>query len=227
MRIKIFQIDMEKDSNHNKFRPFKSASEINPQIYKNVYYGDAEAKSLEDVFYLFNTQRPPTHQGHSLSVSDIVEVCEGTEMVKAGSYYCDDFGFKEVDFDSSQCADMDGMRVVYVTPNHTPIDIRIGTELEDLQNAVGGLIEPIYCEPEGIILVGNDEAKLMGMKGNRHIGNGSSIIAGPFFVCGDDGEEFVSLNDEQVKTYMDKFAELENISDAEVQADTGFSIHFF
>lgn len=56
------------------------------------------------------------------------------------------------------------MRVVYVTPGHTPLDIRILSDLHSLQNAVDGLIEPIYSEPEGIVLVGNDEAKLRNMK---------------------------------------------------------------
>ena len=144
-----------------------------------------------------------------------------------GFYYVKSIGFGECNFDPSKAEDMSGMRVVYKTPRNTPLDIRILDDLDSLQNAVGGLIEPIYSEPEGIALVGNEEAKLIGMKGNIRIGNGSSIIAGPFFVCGDNGEEFVSLTDEQVKTYMDKYAEPEIISDEEVQNDTGFKIHFF
>ena len=42
----------------------------------------------------------------------------------------------------------------------------------------------------------------MGMQGNRRIGDGSSIIAGPFFVCGDTGEDFRSLTDDEVDKYM-------------------------
>lgn len=64
------------------------------------------------------------------------------------------------------------------------------------------------------------------MKGNRRIGDGSTIIAGPFFVCGDNGEDFISLTDEQVEEYMQKFAEPEQITDEEVQVDTGFTIRF-
>ena len=148
-------------------------------------------------------------------------------MENDACYYCDEIGFKKVDFDADKCADMSGMRVVYVTPKHTPLDIRILSDLRSLQNAVDGLIEPIYSEPEGVVLVGNDEAKLRNMKGNRRIGDGSSIIAGPFFVCGDSGEEFISLTDKQAEEYMEKFAQPENISDEEVQADTGFTIHYF
>jgi hypothetical protein len=229
MRIKIFQIDIDKDKEKAKFRALNEIKEINPEIYKTVYYGDVEAQNLEDIYAMFNDNRPPTFQGHSLSMSDIVQICdkEDTLMENDACYYCDEIGFKKVDFDADKCADMSGMRVVYVTPNHTPLDIRILSDLRSLQNAVDGLIEPIYSEPEGVVLVGNDESKLIGMKGNRRIGDGSSIIAGPFFVCGDSGEEFTSLTDEQAQAYMEKFAEPENISDEEVQADTGFTIHMF
>ena len=66
----------------------------------------------------------------------------------------------------------------------------------------------------------------LGMQGNRRIGDGSSIIAGPFFVCGDTGEDFRSLTDSEVDKYMDRFAEPEDITDEEVQRDTGFAFFF-
>ena len=70
-------------------------------------------------------------------------------------------------------------RVVYVEPGKPAVEKRIGTKLEDLQAEVGGLIECIYSHNDGTIIVANDEAKLIGMEGNRRLGNGS-IIAGPF-----------------------------------------------
>lgn len=58
--------------------------------YDNGLYGD-EYDILEDVFSMFNTgRRPKDFRGHSLSVSDVVEI-EGTK------YYCDDFGFVSLD----------------------------------------------------------------------------------------------------------------------------------
>ena len=68
----------------------------------------------------------------------------------------------------------------------------------------------------------NEESKLRGMGGNRRIGDGSTIMAGPFFVCGDAGEIFRSLTDEEVTRYMARFAEPEDISPEEVEADSGF-----
>lgn len=97
--------------------------------------------------------------------------------------------------------------------------------LEAEQKAVGdGLIEPID-NYDGTCLVGNEESKLRGMDGNRRIGDGSSIMAGPFFVCGDSGETFRSLTDEEVTRYMARFAEPEDISPEEVEADMGFMIY--
>lgn len=82
---------------------------------------------------------------------------------------------------------MSGYRVVYVEPGKPAVEKEIGTKLEDLQEAVGGLIECIYAHNDGTLLVGNDEAKLLGMEGNRRLDSGS-IIAGPFFVIGDAGK---------------------------------------
>lgn len=117
-------------------------------------------------------------------------------------------------------------RVVYVEPGKPAVEKRIGTKLEDLQAEVGGLIECIYSHNDGTIIVANDEAKLIGMEGNRRLGNGS-IIAGPFFVIGDAGEEFRSLTDAEVSRYVQQYAEPHRISQREVQADMGFTFYCF
>ncbi len=51
------------------------------------------------------------------------------------------------------------------------------------------------------------------------------IMAGPFFVCGDSGESFRSLTARMVTRYMARFAEPEDISPEEVEADKGFMIY--
>ena len=94
-----------------------------------------------------------------------------------------------------------------------------------MQKAVHGLLEVIYIGDPSVTLVGNEEAKLIGMEGNRRVNDGATIIAGPFFVVGDDGEEFRSLTDEEVVKYMAEFSEPEDISPEEVAADTGFYIY--
>lgn len=72
----------------------------------------------------------------------------------------------------------------------------------------------------------NEESKLIGMEGNRRIGDGSSIIAGPFFICGTTEEDFRGLTDNEVDLYMDRFKEPEQISQEEVNADTRCTIIF-
>ena len=117
-------------------------------------------------------------------------------------------------------------RVVYVEPGKPAVEKRIGTKLEDLQAEVGGLIECIYSHNDGTIIVANDEAKLIGMEGNRRLGNGS-IIAGPFFIIGDGGESFRSLTDAEVSRYIQQYAQPHRISQREVQADMGFTFYCF
>jgi len=246
MIIKIYQINSERDKDRLKFESLQNTKklqgnvQINAEIYDKVFEGDVDCNNLEDVFRQFNTEGHPLHRGHSLSVSDIIEVCgdvpntsefsdksqhQNNPSVENGTYFCDSIGFSKVDFDTAQAHFPDNlMRVVYVEPNKTPYVTDIENSLEGEQKAVFGMIELIYND-DGTILVGNEEAKLIGMEGNRKIFDGSCIIAGPFFVVGDDGENFCSLTDEQVEKYMQKFAEPEEISQEETQSDMGFEFY--
>ena len=115
------------------------------------------------------------------------------------------------------------MTVVYVEPHKAPYIAEIEHTLEAEQKAVGGLIEPIYLGD--VCLVGNEEAKLIGMEGNRRIGDGTSIIAGPFFICGLTEDDFRGLTAEEAEKYMIQFREPEEISREEVEADMGFTIY--
>ena len=115
-------------------------------------------------------------------------------------------------------------RVVYVEPGKPAVEKKIGTNLRDLQAEVGGLIECVYPHGDQTVLVCNDEGKLLGMEGNRRLGNGS-VIAGPFFVIGDAGENFRSLTDAEVSRYLQVYAKPQQISQREVQADMGFTFY--
>lgn len=224
MKVKIYQINSDRDKNLVKFlhyeqlENFQETKNINAPIYDEVFSGDVDCENLEDIYHKFNTEGHPLHRGHSLSVSDVI-------VTKDGAYYCDSVGFQKVDFDESLTQKPDNlMTVVYVEPHRSPYVAEIAHTLEAEQKAVGGLIEPIYND-DGTCLVGNEEAKLIGMEGNRHLDDGKSIIAGPFFVCGLTVDDFRGLTDEEVVKYMDKFAEPEDISQDEVEADTGFTIY--
>ena len=143
-------------------------------------------------------------------------------VVEPGAFFCDGVGFEKIAFDESLTQKPDNlMRVVYVEPNRPAYEAEILHDLEHMQKAVDGYIEPVYLE-DGLVVVGNEEAKLRGMTGNRHIGE--IVIAGPFFVCGESYEDFCSLTDEEAAVAMQRFAEPEEISQAEVEADMGFTI---
>ena len=144
--------------------------------------------------------------------------------IESGAFFCDSFGFEKVQFDERQTHKPEELlRVVYVEPNRRPFEAEILNDLEHLQKAVDGYIEPIYMD-DGAVIVGNEEAKLRGMEGNRHIGGG--VLAGPFFVCGEEAGDFRSLTDAEADKYMKLFAEPEQISQQEIEADTGYTIFF-
>ena len=112
---------------------------------------------------------------------------------------------------------MNQYRVVYVEPGKPAVEKKIGTKLEDLQAEVGGLIECIYCHRDGTLIVANDEAKLLGMEGNRRV-DGGFVIA---------GENFRSLTDAEVNRYLQVYAEPQQISQREVRADMGMTFYRF
>lgn len=114
------------------------------------------------------------------------------------------------------------LRVLMVESHESPHELFITDQLDDLQETVGGLIE-VIGNGDGTLLVCNEESKLNGMDGNRRL-NGD-VIAGPFFVVGEDGENFRSLTDEEMQKYMQRFKEIEDISPEEVQSNMGF--YFF
>ena len=103
MDIKIYQINRTRDVDRIKFlgldslKDFRGIQDINSRIYDMVYQGNVEARDLEDVYRIFNTECPQDFKGHSLSVSDVVEVVEGPGMAP-GFYFCDCIGFQRVEF---------------------------------------------------------------------------------------------------------------------------------
>lgn len=90
------------------------------------------------------------------------------------------------------------MRVVIVEPGKAAYESEIENSLNAEQEIVGGYIEVVYNDDDTIIIC-NEEGKLQGLKGNRHLDNGTSIIAGTFFIVGDGGEDFRSLTDEETE----------------------------
>ena len=112
------------------------------------------------------------------------------------------------------------IKVVMVEPMKEPYPAEVENTLEGLQKAVGGYIEAVYLE-DNVVLVCNEEGKLRGLPGNRSLGN--DIIAGTFFVAGsDDGGEFVSLAEDKIQQYSDRFQKPEAFTQEQAEEASGF-----
>ena len=102
------------------------------------------------------------------------------------------------------------IRVLYCEPGMLAVSREIGTELHDLQRAVGGgFIETYYPFEEEVCIVCNDEGKFNGMRPCRAIfgedGKMTDVIFGPFFICDCSTENFKSLSDDHMKRYQEQF----------------------
>lgn len=103
MLISIYQINLEKDAERVAFcgldllKKLYGRQAINGSIYEEVFYGEVDAETMEDIFGMFNLRHPEGYKGRSLSVSDIVEVIDGAD--ETGCFFCDDAGFKKVEFE--------------------------------------------------------------------------------------------------------------------------------
>lgn len=93
MKYKILQIKNLRDCDYS-FDGWKWAKDkFNIDDYEEVYHGEKEGDNpfavLEDLFVEFNINHPIDFRGHSLSVSDVVEL-DGKH------YYCDSCGWVEI-----------------------------------------------------------------------------------------------------------------------------------
>ena len=101
------------------------------------------------------------------------------------------------------------MTVLLVEPGKYPQPVEIGTDLEDLQKAVGGYIQVTYPFDEQVGLVMNEDGKLEGMPLNRALrdddGQIYDVVAGPMLVVGITEESFGSLSPDQMQRFEQQF----------------------
>ena len=104
------------------------------------------------------------------------------------------------------------MKIIVIEPQKKPVVREIDSGLESMQKIVGGSIEAVYPFDEPVALICNDEGKLLDLPLNRALrdddGTVYDIVSGTFFVCAapPDSDRFEGLTDQQVKTYMERFA---------------------
>lgn len=104
---------------------------------------------------------------------------------------------------------MSKIKVVMLEPEKEAYAAEIDGSLHSMQKIVGGLIEAFYPFEEQVCIVCNEEGKINGLPLNRAVygedGQMVDIIAGTAFVCDCSGEQFDSLNDEQLTHYAKLF----------------------
>jgi len=100
------------------------------------------------------------------------------------------------------------MNVLIIEPEKAPREAEIGGDLKSMQEIVGGYIEAVYPYDDPIAIVCNDEGKLNGLPLNRKLED-YDIIAGTFFICGLNEENFASLPPDLMAKYKEKFAQPE------------------
>lgn len=101
------------------------------------------------------------------------------------------------------------LNLLLVKPNELPKKIIIKNTLKEKQKLVDGLIEYVYLPNcNDVVLICNEEGKLLGLPPNRDIGY--DIVCGDFLIVGDNPElgEDRSLTEEQITKYSKMFDEL-------------------
>ena len=102
--------------------------------------------------------------------------------------------------------------ILVVEPGRKPRQVTMEHTLENLQNMVGGHIQAIYPWKDHAALVCNDDGVALDLPFNRYVQEGGyGPIMGNFFICGLGCEDFISLTEEQLARYAQRFALAEMI----------------
>ena len=112
--------------------------------------------------------------------------------------------------------------VLMVEPGKHPKVTTLRDNLDDLQKAVSigadyqGLIEFVGLG-NGDCIMCNEEGKLIGLEGNRCLGN--NILVGVFYIMSENDEgELISLTEEKIKHYTNLFWEPESFDHTDIEA---------
>ena len=98
------------------------------------------------------------------------------------------------------------LRVIVVEPGRYAREATIDKTLPQELAKDGRLIDAICLWPEdNVCLLLNDAGATMQTEPNRELPEYGGIAFGAFFLCGEKGEDFCSLTDEQVARYLERF----------------------
>lgn len=98
------------------------------------------------------------------------------------------------------------MKVIICEPNKKAYVKEIENDLDTLQGIVGGYIEAIYPYEDNVTIILNEEGKLMGLPCCRNLVNDNGTVfdycAGNMIIAGLGEDDFCSLTDKQIETYL-------------------------
>lgn len=99
------------------------------------------------------------------------------------------------------------LRVVIVEPGRYAREAEIDNAIPAEQAAVGGRIDSICLWPEDnvCLIFNNDEGEVIQVEPNRELPEYGNLTFGTFFLCGEKGEDYCSLTDQQVQHYLERF----------------------
>lgn len=101
-KCRVWQLNQEAES-QRIFTPLEDYTRKHgaPQMgdYHTVFDGEVETNDLEALYTKFNNVHPESYTGHSLSMSDVVELYDDSG---SSYHYCDVFGFEEISFHTPQ-----------------------------------------------------------------------------------------------------------------------------
>ncbi|WMJ22701.1 YodL domain-containing protein [Paludicola sp. MB14-C6] len=141
--IRIYQIISELDLNRQKFMSLKLENEsVDSSIYAKVFEGNVGTDNLDQIYLIFNVNHPKDFLGHSLSISDVIEI-EGSP--KSSFYFCNTFGFLEINFDTTKVSNAQLIKTVIVEADKPPYEkyllnderaflIELGNKVEKMQS---------------------------------------------------------------------------------------------
>ena len=119
------------------------------------------------------------------------------------------------------------IRVVTKLPNEEAKAVEIKNDYRTISDFCKGMIDMVdHPKDQHISIICNDEFLFNGMEPNIVAPEREEVLCGPLIFCGYDPEtgDSISLTEEQVDKYTAMFAEPEEISDEEVQADCWIAI---
>lgn len=106
------------------------------------------------------------------------------------------------------------IKVMIVKPHQRPCIESIDNTLDAKREVVQGEIEAVELS-DTASLICNEEGKFIGLEANRRLG--SDVIVGTFLIAGTDGsEDFCSLSDDDIELYMEKFGQVEDLSQDDI-----------